>query len=328
MGRLVWIILVVAVLLIGFIIVVALDSQDEEIIKGQSGREIKTELNGVSLSPKSFGAGDFSSFFVKANEAGEAITGGDELGQISDSSSASIVARFSSQYDYEPVILIGLKNTNNLNADKEKLRNLLEKQNIKYLGLGVEANRYENYDAYASAYNELFEMVKKISPDTQIFPIFQYEQMRGLRGGLFGAENDNGNAEWALLSMKADMIGFTTYPGLIYKNPDDIPDDYYSVIKQRINKPIVFTEIGWFREGPVGWESSDDEQKLFVEKYFALTNDLDVRLNIWSFLYDPDTDSLFRTMGLLEDSEETSPAFEAWKNGNYRKSLRNVRLLK
>ena len=114
---------------------------------------------------------------------------------------------------------------------------------------------------------------------------------------------------WAI---KADMIGFTTYPGLIYKNPDDIPDDYYSVIKQRINKPIVFTEIGWFREGPVGWESSDDEQKLFVEIPPTRIS-LDVRLNIWSFLYDPDTDSLFRTMGLLEDSEETSPALKLGK---------------
>ena len=313
MRLLVWVILVVAVLFIGFVIMATLSSQDEEIVRGRAGEEIKTELNGVSLSPKSFSGEDFTAFFDKAGEAGDAITGGDEIGQISDSSSAGVVARLSAQYNYEPVILIGLKSASLEN--KQRLADFLEKYDINYLGLGVEANRYENYDAYVSVYNALFDMAKEISPDTQIFPVFQYEQMRGLRGGLFGAENNERNTEWALLNMKADMIGFTTYPGLIYKNPDEIPDDYYGVIKQRTNKPIVFTEIGWFREWLAGWESSEEEQEGFVEKHLALTNDLDVRLNIWSFLYDPETTTFFRTMGLLEDNEETSPALEAWKTG-------------
>ena len=47
-----------------------------------------------------------------------------------------------------------------------------------------------------------------------------------------------------------------------------------------------------------------------------LTKELDVKANIWTFLYDSDSQEFFRTMGLLKDNEETSLAFEAWKNSN------------
>lgn len=278
------------------------------------------------MSPKSFSQNDFTAFFDKADESGDAITGWAEIeGFGNEQGVPFVVAGLAKQYNYEPIILVGLKNAKDA-SDKELLLSFLKKNKINYLGLGVEVNRYSDYDSYAAVYNEIYDSVKEASPKTQVFPIFQYEQMKGLQGGLFGKENNPNNAEWVLIDkLKLDMIGFTTYPGLIYKNPGEIPSDYYLEIKNHVNKPVVFTEIGWFRsfDKVSEWESSEKEQADFIVKYFDLTKDLDVKLNIWSFLYDPDGEGLefketFNTMGLLakDDSDGTSLVFEAWKKGN------------
>ena len=192
------------------------------------------------------------------------------------------------------------------------------KNKIKYLGLGVEVNNYQDYDNYLRNYNLLYDAVKDEFSDINVFPIFQYEYLRGLKGGLFGGVNDENKARWNLIqNINSDFIGFTTYPGLIYKSPDEIPEDYYLKIESYANKPIIFTEIGWFSEGPAGWESSDDEQARFIQRYFELTKDLDVRVNIWLHLYEQEqAQEPFKKMSLLSGNEETSAGFEAWNVGN------------
>lgn len=319
--------IVIAILVFGFLISNKTEfnngtnSQDFDNGKNlpQSSFESK-ELNGFSLSPGSFSPEDFSNFFIKAEEGGDAITGGEDLEKLANQNAAPyVVAGIAKQRDYEPIVLIGLKNIKEADENKKiLLLNFLDKHEINYLGLGVEVNRYEDYDAYSKVYNDLYEFVKEKYPNIQIFPIYQYEEMRGLRGGLFGGTNDENNVQWNLLDkVKFDMIGFTTYPGLIYKTPTEIPDNYYLEIKKYTAKPVVFTEIGWFGEfdSIAGWESSEKEQAEFVERYFLLTNDLDVRLNIWSFLYPQGRDELFSKMGLLKEGEESSLGFDAWKKG-------------
>jgi hypothetical protein len=113
---------------------------------------------------------------------------------------------------------------------------------------------------------------------------------------------------------KSDIIVFTTYPGLIYKNPSEIPLDYYSEIKTRTTKPIAFTEIGWHSEAsPLGWESSDTEQAEFVRTFFILTKNLNKELTIWSFMFDQNTIEPSRSMGLRRRTDGTAkPAWDEW----------------
>lgn len=331
MKKWIFIILIVFVLLVGFAFLASRGDKISEDNDGENGEDIEVradseeseviseELKGVSLSPKSFQSEDFADFFNKADEVGDAVTGWAEIEEISKENSVpAVVAGLASQYNYEPVILIGLKNVQSAEPYKNSLKDFVEKYDVKYLGLGVEVNRYSDFSKYASIYNELYVSVKEISPSTNVFPVFQYEQMKGLQGGLFGSENNPANAEWKLLeNLNYDVIGFTTYPGLIYKEPSEIPSNYYSEIQEHVSKPVLFTEIGWFRENNIaGWESSAEEQVEFIEKYLVLTKEIDIKLNIWTFLYDPDVaeEEIFKTMGLLRDNEETSFAFETWKN--------------
>jgi len=64
-----------------------------------------------------------------------------------------------------------------------------------------------------------------------------------------------------------------------------------------------------------GGRSSEEEQAEFISRFFELTEGMDVEVAVWSFLYSPDIFEPFNSMGLLEDNEETSPAFEAWNEG-------------
>lgn len=317
----IWIFLIILIVLIaGFFVLAALGkNKSQSSITNQDNNQQDTEIKGVSFSPKSLEAADVASFFQKSSQTGKAITGGDEIEKLSQQSSLpNLLAKQASTYHYVPVILIGLKNIQDAETYKQQLVDFVKSNNIKYLGLGVEANRYSDIKQYESSYTILYNAVKSSSPETQIFPVFQYEEMKGLQGGLYGKTNDPSKAEWPLLSeIPSDMIGFTTYPGLIYKDPSEIPSDYYSEISQHTTKPIVFTEIGWFRNPEItGWESSEDEQAQFIKRYFELTKDLDVRLDIWSFLYDPQTSTLFKTMGLLSKDQDSSAALDAWASSN------------
>ena len=116
-----------------------------------------------------------------------------------------------------------------------------------------------------------------------------------------------------LESFKTDAVAFTTYPCLVYKDPTDVPDDYYAEIREHTLKPIIFSEIGWHSEGsPAGWESSEAEQAAFIIRYHELTKDLSVEISVWSFVYDQDTIEPFRSMGLLRDDGTSRPAWDSW----------------
>jgi len=288
---------------------------------------------GVSLSPKSFSETDFPNFFVKAKEAGDIVSwAGDwqELGNL-ERGGPVVVASLAKQYKYTPVIEAQfftqssgalLRPLNNTTKEdyKNNAANFAEKFKIPYLGLGIEINTlYEkspqDFEDFAKFYNEVYSAVKAKSPKTKVFTVFQLEKMKGLNGGLFGGKNDPSKNEWSLLDKfpKSDIVAFTTYPGLIYKSPSEIPADYYSEIKSRVSKPIVFTEIGWHSAlSPVGWESSETEQAEFVKTYFNITKDLNKEFDIWSFLYDQQTFEPFKSMGLYQSDGSVKEAWSAW----------------
>ena len=282
-----------------------------------------SELKGVSLSPKSYQGSDFSNFFSVAAQAGKAISWGGDWHQLADSNSApSTLAKLSGQYSFTPVIIVDFPNLSDENEFVATVSNFVKQNNIKYIGIGNEVNFDNNpvdFETGMAIFNKTYDAIKSSSPDTVVFTIFQYEKLNGLQGGLFGGTDNPSASQWNLLSQasKADAIGFTTYPGLVYNNPPDLPLDYYSRISQYTNKPIIFTEVGWFRDGSnLGseWASSQSEQATFINDFFSQTSSLNSPLKIWAFLYDQQVQSPFNTMGLLESNQTDSPAFEAWKN--------------
>lgn len=290
-------------------------------------------LKGVSLSPRTFEGDDFIEFFEKAEETGEIVMWAGDWNDLteSDFGAAGTTAGLASVYDYIPLIevttytqgegeLIRPFTEETKEAYKNGAVEFAKEYQPKYLGLGIEINAmYEkspdDFEEFVVFYNEVYDDVKAVSPNTKIFVVFQLEKMKGLPFWSDGIADEN-ETHWHLLDeFKSDLAVFTTYPGLVYKDPSDIPSDHYTEIKSHTTKPIAFTEIGWHAAAsPQGWESSDAEQAEFVTKFFDLTEDLEMELIIWSFLYDPDTIEPFDSMGLRRSDGTARPSWDIWVN--------------
>jgi len=287
---------------------------------------------GVSLSPRSSSQDDFLDFFEKAKQTGKIVMwAGDwnELGKT-EGGGPRVVAGLASTYNYIPLVEVTTHSGGELlrplnETTKQIYKNsavaFAEEFTPAYLGLGIEINAlYENapedFDEFADFYNEVFDDVKAVSPNTKIFTVFQLEKLKGHT--LWSSEPANpDDAQWFLIDrFKTDICAFTTYPGLVHRNPSDIPENYYAEIGNYTTKPIAFTEIGWHSEAsPLGWESSEAEQAEFIETFFTLTEDLDMEIAIWSWIYDPSTIEPFRSMGLRHNDGTARPAWEAWLSG-------------
>lgn len=295
-------------------------------------------LKGVSLSPRSFESSDFTNFFEEAKQAGSIVSWAGDWNDLgTDNRAPTVVTELASGYGYIPLIIAQFfiqsegKLVRPLNEETKQYyltsaALFAEKYTPQYLAFGIEVNvLYEkspqDFDEFVTFYSEVYDAVKAKSPTTKVFTIFQLERMKGLHGGLFGGVNDLDNTEWWLLDKfpKSDIIGFTTYPGLIFGDPSDIPPNYYTEITLYTEKPVAFTEIGWHSSAAIpGWESSEVEQADFVETFFRLTKDVDMEIAIWSFLYDPDLFEPFSSMGLRRSDGNARLAWDAWVSSEWK----------
>ena len=294
-----------------------------------------TTLKGFSLSPKSFQQDDFTEFFETARLGGGGIISwnGDwnELGTTGANGAPYVIAALSSKYGYTPLIelqlfsqddgmLIRQLNETTRERYKESVVAFSKKCKPEYIAVGIEVNVLyekspEDFREFAGFYEEVYDAVKAESPNTKIFTVFQLEKMKGLNGGLFGGENNVSDSQWHILERfpKADIIAFTTYPGLVYKDPSEIPKEYYSEIRLHTSKPVAFTEVGWHSSArPIGWESNGPEQAEFVGRFFNLTHGLGAEFTVWSFLYDQDVQEPFNSMGLRFANGTMKQAWDAW----------------
>jgi len=120
----------------------------------------------------------------------------------------------------------------------------------EYLRLGIEVNSVymksvEDFKEFVRFYNEVYDAVKAVSPETKVFTVFQLERTKELT--LW--EIEEGKPHWEFIDrFKTDLVAFTTYPDLYYRDPSDIPEDHYVEIEKITTKSIAFTEIGWIAQ--------------------------------------------------------------------------------
>ena len=283
-------------------------------------------LKGVSLTPRSSEQDDFLEFMDKAGEAGDIIRWASDWVELGANSSVA-VAELASLFDYIPLVEVSPQSGGELIRvlNETVMENYIngaisyaENYQPKYLGLGTEINNlYENnpedFIEFVGFYNQVYDAVKAVSPDTMIFMTFQLETMKGHT--LWAIEEPGETQWWMINEFKHDLVSFTTYPDLIYKSPKDLPEDYYSEIAEHTSKPIAFTEIGWHSEAsPLGWESSPEIQAEYIERFINLTDSLNVEMMLWSFMYDPPSFEPFRSMGFHDSEGNSRPAWEIWLN--------------
>jgi hypothetical protein len=164
-----------------------------------------------------------------------------------------------------------------------------------FLFLGNETNVYfashtqAEWDAWISQFEECYDAIEAVSPDTLVFASFQLEFMKGL-GQKTGTSPP---VTWDLIadhaaSGKVDAIGFTSYPYLEYDAVADVPAGYYAEISSHWAGPVVFTEIAWPAVDHLPYLGSEAEQQAFLELFWNGTQDLDLHYVSWLFLHDWD----------------------------------------
>jgi hypothetical protein len=291
-------------------------------------------LVGVSLSPASYGAADFTAFLEHSRDLGLLRWAGVWAELSKPDFPAALVATLGGQYGFVPVVETGV-----YSAGAHRLTEPLDDANIErlaaaeaqaaadnhlpYLCVGVEVTAHYDddparFERFVTLLERTYAAVKAASPGTQVYVNFQLEHLRGLRGGLFGGVNDEATAHWELLERfpQADLIAFTTYPSLIYRSPADIPDDYYAEIARHTDKPIAFTETRWpAATVAAGWESDEAAQAAFIQRLDVLTAGLDVRMLVWLFAHAQalgPQESAFKDMTLFRADGTPRPAWDAW----------------
>ena len=270
-------------------------------------------------------------FFQKAKQAGSIVEWAGDWDELQAGGTPSVVAQLSSQNSLKAMIVVQFFTQSTgalirpLSATNDQyylnITTAFARQyEPAYLGIGIEVNTlYEknttSFDQFVSLYGRVYDAVKSASPGTLVFTVFQLERMNGLDGGLYGGVNDPASSEWQLLNQfpKDDILAFTTYPGLIYHSPSDIPSDYYSQIASHSNRSVGFTEAGW-QSGSIagGWNNSETQQSDFVNRFFSLTIGLNRAFVVWSFLYDQNAAPPFNTMGLFYTTGAAKQAWASW----------------
>jgi len=188
----------------------------------------------------------------------------------------------------------------------------VEASKPRYLSVGNEVNRWleaygldgdNGFMHWVSLYEEIYDEVKELSPETKVFCTFSREIV-----------SENREADLDFLSLfdpdKLDVLAFTSYPHSVQgvNRPSDVPPDYYSKAASMVpGKPLGFTEIAWPSHPAFGGEPAQAE---FIRLIPELTSSLDVEFIMWPWLRDLDEDDY---TGLIKDDGVEKAGLDEWR---------------
>jgi hypothetical protein len=192
----------------------------------------------------------------------------------------------------------------------------------KYVCFGMEINTYFEHDTadfgnFVSLFREARHAMKREKPDVMVFPSFQYEQLLGIAPAEGGRSIDR--PRWFLIDRfgdDLDAVGISSYPLQSFAPPrfdvpSKLPTDYYNQIARHTKKPIVFAELGYSSDSTFG--GSEADQGAFLRRFPAMTDELDLRMVNYNFLYDiKGFGDVFNEMGLVDAEGNPKDAGRVW----------------
>jgi hypothetical protein len=235
------------------------------------------------------------------------------------------------QYGITPIIAIGIEPdslsqseadeyfVNNRSAFVATAQAIAQTYQPSYLALGVEINRlYEKspngFEAFVETYMEAYAEIKQASPSTKVFPIFQWDYLRG-KATLSGKVHEKKLELREHFIGKMDVIGYTAYPFLEYNTSDEIPDEYFSEMPFE-GLPILITETGWPSKPIAGIEGDEESQKDYLIRLLSGTKSLEVEGMIWVFPHAsklPVGGGLFDNVSMKENDGTPKLVWEYWQ---------------
>lgn len=198
----------------------------------------------------------------------------------------------------------------------------------EHLGLALETNliRFASstgiYDGVKKAANEVAMDLKRRNSTAKLSVSIQVEMAWG---GLAGVPF-TGISEDLQDFPFIEEVGLSSYPYLVFKTPEEIPQEYYSKILASVHRPAFVSEGGWasgsLHTSSISFSSSPDLQKRYFQKHQQLLESI----NAIALLQLPFTDiditampppvppSLvyFTSIGMVDVQLKPKPALQIW----------------
>lgn len=207
----------------------------------------------------------------------------------------------------------------------------------RYLGLASEINTYmdahpNDVPNYVSLYEDVYDRVKAGAPDTQVFVTFQWGDLNNLFPGAEEGRQPY-HTNWDQIEIfepRLDLWVISSYPFAVFKSGSEIPEDYYTPLLERTDKPLAVAEGGYTSQ-PIGpFQGGPQDQVDYLQ---AIHDQLGERLNFWVYLLltdlnmelipnaareaglsetDLETLEIFAFVGLRNSDGTPKPALEVW----------------
>jgi hypothetical protein len=216
------------------------------------------------------------------------------------------------------------------------VRTLVEMLNPDYLGLAAETNLIRAiaprpvYDAVVRMANDAASDVRR-SRTAAVLPLYVSVQVETAWGKL-GQQAAYAGIDRDLRDFPfINVLGLSSYPYLGgFKDPDQIPVDYYARVKGSRGPPVMVVEGGWPSASVRGaFSSSPEMQARFIARQSQLLNAAGAigvfqlsftDLDLASFPKPvPAILPLFASLGLVDSDLRAKPALSAWDTAFSRK---------
>lgn len=175
-----------------------------------------------------------------------------------------------------------------------------------YLAVGIEVNMYAlapgaDFASLVALYKDVYHDLRAAHPDLIIFATFQTEFM-------------NGFDQWRILNQfepELDRVGLALYPSGVGYRPEEIPDDWISIVRSVTDVPIVITETGYGTQPFVGTgftaPGSEELQRDYVQWLVDQADGLALDFVVWFFPGDvPDLVATDSTLALMPEFDNIS----------------------
>lgn len=206
-------------------------------------------------------------------------------------------------------------------------RYLAETYQPRYLAFGVEINGYqqhhpEDFERFVVIYHEAYEAVKELSPDTLVFPTFQFEELQGR----LPFQNPL-PPQWNLISRfepRLDVLAVSSYPDILYPEAGSIPDSYYQQLSLYSSRPVAISGMGYTSRARDDTTATEAEgaQAGFVRRTLDNAQQMGMPFVIWFVGQDPsftgESALDLSNSGLVRQDGTQKPASEVWEETSRR----------
>ena len=206
-------------------------------------------------------------------------------------------------------------------------RYIAETYRPKYLAFGVEMNGYqqhhpEDFERFVVIYHEAYEAVKEISPDTMVFPTFQFEELQGRL-----PFQDPLPPQWYLISRfepRLDVLAISSYPDIVFPDADEIPESYYAQLSLYTNRPIAIAGMGYSSRESEATSATDAEeaQAAFLRRTLDNAQQISMPFVVWFMGQDPsftgESALDLGNSGLIQQDGTPKPAWDIWQETSLR----------